>query len=85
MDDIRIHNRDSNPSKSSKIQLTEQKMGNYHKVEKGEFFIEEWMTLITEVDSDKYLDMAARSRRAQKKEEIHAPETDYLERLEDWS
>ena len=39
MDDIRIHNRDSNPSKSSKIQLTEQKMGNYHKVDKGEFFI----------------------------------------------
>ena len=33
-------------------------MGNYHKVDKGEFFIEEGMTLITEVDSDKYLDMA---------------------------
>ena len=58
-------------------------MGNYHKVDKGELFIQEGMTLITEVDSDKYLDMAARRRRAQKKEEIYAPETDYLERLED--
>ena len=54
-------------------------MGNYHKVDKGEFFIEEGMTLITEVDSDKYLDMAARRRRAKEKEEVYAPETDYLE------
>jgi len=60
-------------------------MGNYHKVDKGEIFIEEGMTLITEVDSDKYLDMAARKRRAKQKEELHSPETDYLERLEDWS
>ena len=58
-------------------------MGNYHKVDKGEFFIVEGMTLITEVDSDKYLDMAARRRRAKQKEELYTPEVDYLERLED--
>lgn len=58
-------------------------MGNYHKVDKGELFIQEGMTLITEVDSDKYLDMATRKRLAKQKEEVFAPETDYLERLED--
>tara|TARA_B100000035_G_C20621444_1_gene388316 strand:- start:92 stop:268 length:177 start_codon:yes stop_codon:yes gene_type:complete len=58
-------------------------MGNYHKVDKGELFIKEGMTLITEVDSDKYLDMATRKRLAKQKEEVFAPETDYLERLED--
>lgn len=58
-------------------------MGNYHKVDKGELFIQEGMTLITEVDSDKYLDIATRKRLAKQKEEVFAPETDYLERLED--
>lgn len=42
-------------------------MGNYHKVDKGEFFIEEGKTLITETDSDRYLDVAAKRRRAKKK------------------
>jgi len=60
-------------------------MGNYHKVDKGELFIQEGMTLITEVDSDKYLDMSARKRRAKQKEEVFAPEEVYLEHLEDWS
>mgnify|MGYP001414249794 FL=1 len=55
-------------------------MGNYHKVDKGEFFIEEGMTLITEVDSDKYLDMAARRRRAKEKEELYQIPEDRLER-----
>jgi len=55
-------------------------MGNYHKVDKGEFFIEEGMTLITEVDSDKYLDMAARRRRAKQKEELYQIPEDRLER-----
>tara|TARA_A100001035_G_scaffold247049_1_gene216329 strand:+ start:65 stop:283 length:219 start_codon:yes stop_codon:yes gene_type:complete len=55
-------------------------MGNYHKVDKGEFFIEEGMTLITEVDSDKYLDMAARRRRAKQKEELYQVPEDRLER-----
>ena len=58
-------------------------MGNYNKVDKGELFIQEGMTLITEVDSDKYLDIATRKRLAKQKEEVFAPETDYLERLED--
>ena len=30
-------------------------MGNYHKVDKGELFIQEGMTLITDTKSDKYL------------------------------
>ena len=55
-------------------------MGNYHKVDKGEFFIEEGMTLITEVDSDKYLNMAARRRRAKQKEELYQVPEDRLER-----
>jgi len=55
-------------------------MGNYHKVDKGEFFIEEGITLITEVDSDKYLDMAARRRRAKGKEELYQIPEDRLER-----
>ena len=55
-------------------------MGNYHKVDKGEFFIQEGMTLITEVDSDKYLDMAARRRRAKQKEELYQIPEDRLER-----
>ena len=55
-------------------------MGNYHKVDKGEFFIEEGMTLITEVDSDKYLDMAAKRRRAKRKEELYQIPEDRLER-----
>ncbi len=46
-------------------------MGNYHKVDKGEFFIEEGMTLITEVDSDKYLTKAQKRRRTQETEEIY--------------
>ena len=58
-------------------------MGNYHKVDKGELFIQEGMTLITEVDSDKYLDLAARKRRTKQKEEVFAPETNYLEHFED--
>jgi|TARA_B100000925_G_C21990864_1_gene466773 hypothetical protein len=58
-------------------------MGNYHKVDKGELFIQEGMTLITEVDSDKYLDMASRRRRAKQKDGLHAPEDNYVERLED--
>ena len=55
-------------------------MGNYHRVDKGEFFIEEGMTLITEVDSDKYLDMAAKRRRAKQKEELYQIPEDRLER-----
>ena len=76
-------NRDSNPSKSSDLTNQEQTMGNYHKVDKGELFIQEGMTLITEVDSDKYLDMASRQRRAKKKDGLYPNQENYLERLED--
>ena len=55
-------------------------MGNYHKVDKGEFFIEEGMTLITEVDSDKYLALAEKRRRAKQKEEHYQIPEDRLER-----
>jgi len=54
-------------------------MGNYHKVDKGEFFIEEGMTLITEVDSDKYLNMSEKRRRAKANEEIYPIPEDRLE------
>ena len=55
-------------------------MGNYHKVDKGEFFIEEGTTLITETDSDRYLDVAAKRRRAKKKEELYPIPEDRLSR-----
>lgn len=58
-------------------------MGNYHKVDKGELFIQEGMTLITEVDSDRYLDLAARKRHTKQKEEVFTPEENYLEHFED--
>jgi hypothetical protein len=54
-------------------------MGNYHKVDKGDLFIDEGMTLITEVDSDKYLSMSEKRRRVTKKEEIYSIPEDRLE------
>lgn len=56
-------------------------MGNYHKVDKGELFIEEGMTLITEVDSDKYLNISKKRRVTKEKEEIFPIEensSDYI-------
>lgn len=41
------------------------------RVDKSKEFIEEGMTLITETDSDRYLDQAARQRRSKKKEELY--------------
>ena len=55
-------------------------MGNHHKVDKSQDFIDEGMTLITETDSDRYLDAAAKKRRAQKKEELYPMPEDRLER-----
>jgi len=46
-------------------------MGNHHKVDKSQGFIDEGMTLITETDSDKYLNMAAKRNRNKKKEELY--------------
>ena len=54
-------------------------MGNYHKVDKGDLFIDEGMPLITEVDSDKYLSMSEKRRRVTKKEEIYSIPEDRLE------
>ena len=55
-------------------------MGNHHRVDKSQDFIDEGMTLITETDSDRYLDAAAKKRRAQKKEELYPMPEDRLER-----
>ena len=55
-------------------------MGNHHKVDKGQSFIDEGMTLITETDSDRYLDAAAKRRRAKEKEELYPMPEDRLER-----
>ena len=38
-------------------------MGNYRQVDKGEIFVESGMTLITEVESDKYLEKAKKNRK----------------------
>ena len=47
--------------------ITGANMGNHHKVDKSQGFIDEGMTLITETDSDKYLNMAAKRNRNKKK------------------
>ena len=54
-------------------------MGN-SPVDKGQDFIEEGMTLITETDADRYLDLAAKRRRNKKKEELYPLPEDRLER-----
>ena len=54
-------------------------MGN-SRVDKGQNFIDEGMTLITETDSDRYLDAAAKRRRAKEKEELYPMPEDRLER-----
>jgi|TARA_Y100000287_G_scaffold154044_1_gene130364 hypothetical protein len=51
--------------------ITGANMGNHHKVDKSQGFIDEGMTLITETDSDKYLNMAAKRNRNKKKEELY--------------
>ena len=72
--------RDSNPSKSSVFNETGAKMSNYHKVDKGELFIEQGMTLITEVESEKYLRQAAKQRKITQNEELYPIPDDRLER-----
>jgi len=46
-------------------------MGNHHQVDKGELFIEQGMTLITEVESEKYLRKASRQRKSTQNEELY--------------
>ena len=55
-------------------------MGNHHKVDKGQSFIDEGMTLITETDADRYLELARKQRLAKKKEELYPMPEDRLER-----
>ena len=50
------------------------------RVDKSKEFIEEGMTLITETDSDRYLDQAARQRRSKRKEELYPLPGDRLDR-----
>ena len=71
---------DSNPSKSSDFTNQELKMGNHHQVDKAGFFIESGMTLITEVESEKYLNMASRRRKIKENEELYPIPDDRLER-----
>ena len=49
-------------------------------VDKSEEFIEDGMTLITETDSDRLLDAAAKRRRAKMKEELYPLPEDRMER-----
>tara|TARA_Y100000356_G_C11054446_1_gene180476 strand:- start:213 stop:494 length:282 start_codon:yes stop_codon:yes gene_type:complete len=60
--------------------ITGANMGNHHKVDKSQGFIDEGMTLITETDSDKYLNMAAKRNRNKKKEELYPIPEDRMDR-----
>ena len=59
--------------------ITGAKMGN-SRVDKGQSFIDEGMTLITETDSDKYLNMASKRNRNKKKEELYPMPEDRMEK-----
>ena len=54
-------------------------MGN-SRVDKGQDFIDEGRTLITETDADRYLELARKQREAKKKEELYPLPEDRLER-----
>ena len=54
-------------------------MGN-SRVDKGQNFIDEGMTLITETDADRYLELARKQREAKKKEELYPLPEDRMER-----
>ena len=54
-------------------------MGN-SRVDKGQNFIDEGMTLITETDADRYLELARKQRKAKKKDELYPMPEDRLER-----
>ena len=55
-------------------------MGNHHKVDKSQGFIDEGMTLITETDSDRYLEMASKRNRNKRKEELYDIPEDRMSR-----
>jgi len=54
-------------------------MGN-SPVDKGQNFIDEGMTLITETDADKYLELATKRNRNKRKEELYPLPEDRTER-----
>ena len=54
-------------------------MGNC-RVDKGRDFIKEGMTLITETDSDRYLELARKQRLEKKKEELYPIPEDRMDR-----
>ena len=55
-------------------------MGNHHQVDKGELFVEQGMTLITEVESEKYLRMIEKRRKIKENGELYPIPEDRLER-----
>ena len=55
-------------------------MGNHHQVDKGDLFIKRGMTLITEVESEKYLRKASKQRKITQNEELYPIPDDRLER-----
>jgi hypothetical protein len=55
-------------------------MGNHFEVDKSTDFIEEGMTLITETDSDRLLNMASKRNRNKRKEELYPVPEDRMER-----
>jgi hypothetical protein len=55
-------------------------MTNHFEVDKSSNFIEEGMTLITETDSDRLLNIAAKRNRNKRKEELYPVPEDRMER-----
>jgi hypothetical protein len=55
-------------------------MANHFEVDKSNEFIEEGMTLITETDSDKLLNIAAKRNRNKRKEELYPIPEDRMDR-----
>jgi hypothetical protein len=55
-------------------------MANHFEVDKSNEFIEEGMTLITETDSDRLLNIAAKRNRNKRKEELYPVPEDRMER-----
>ena len=55
-------------------------MGNHHQVDKGDFFIKQGMTLITEVESEKYLKIAGKRKKIAENDDLYPIPEDRLER-----
>ena len=55
-------------------------MANHFEVDKSNEFVEEGMTLITETDSDRLLNLVAKRNRNKRKEELYPIPEDRMER-----